>query len=212
MTTPFGNIAARRRNARAKIRPAIVCGKGEDEMTRYRPRFRAAMPLVAAAGCLLTFAVPPSASAQDADYLAQLKACRSIEDEDDRLACYDAKVGAIVSASDAGDVRVVSREDVRLTRRQLFGTGAPELAILKSDGKDEVVTDLLETTITSARQLSGNSWRFTTAENAVWEISNPPRRIAPINPGDKVVFKKASLGYYFVRINGQMGVKGKRIQ
>jgi len=187
-------------------------GKGEDEMTRYRPTFRAAMPLVAAAGCLLTFAVPPSASAQDADYLAQLKACRSIEDEDDRLACYDAKVGAIVSASDAGDVRVVSREEVRLTRRQLFGTGAPELAILKGDGKDEVVTDLLETTITTARQLAGNSWRFTTAENAVWEINNAPARLKSVMPGDKVIFKEASLGYYFIRINGQMGVKGKRIQ
>ena len=181
-------------------------------MTRHRPTFRAAMLFVACAGSLLTLVVPHPAYAQEADYLAELNACRSIQAEDERLACYDARVAAIVSASDAGDVRVVSREEVRRTRRQLFGTGAPELEILKGDDKDEVVLDLLETTITSARQLSGQSWRFTTAENAVWEISNPPRRIPPIKSGDKVVFKKAALGYYFIRINGQLGVKGKRIQ
>ena len=181
-------------------------------MTKHKPTAATSGPFAAVAASLLAFGPAVPASAQDADYLAELKACRTIEDEDDRLACYDAKVGAMVSASDAGDVRVVSREDVRRTRRQLFGTGAPELEILKGDGKDEEVTDLLETTITSARPLAGNGWRFTTAENAVWEINNPPRKIAPISPGDKVVFKKATLGYYFVRINGQMGVKGKRVQ
>lgn len=30
--------------------------------------------------------------------------------------------------------------------------------------------------------------------------------------GDNVEFKKASLGFYFIRINSQMGVKGKRVE
>ena len=36
--------------------------------------------------------------------------------------------------------------------------------------------------------------------------------LKPINAVAKVIFKQASLGFYFIRINGQMGVKGKRIQ
>lgn len=170
-----------------------------------------ALVMAGAAGLLATGTAAPT-MAQEADYLAELKTCRAIEDEDDRLACYDAKVGAMVSASEAGDVRIVDREDVRRTRRQLFGFTVPDLDILEGDEQDKETSELLETTITSARQLTNKAWRFTTAEGAVWEISNAPARLAPIKPQDKVIFKRASLGYYFIRINGQMGVKGKRIQ
>ena len=181
-------------------------------MTRHRLAMRAALLLAGGAGSLLALAVPVPASAQDADYFAELKACRSIEDEDDRLECYDSKVGAMVSASDAGDVRIVDREDVRRTRRQLFGFTVPALDILEGDEQDKEASEMLETTVTSARQLTNMAWRFTTAENAVWEINNAPARFRPINAGDKVIFKEASLGFYFIRINGQKGVKGKRIQ
>lgn len=183
-------------------------------MTRLRPRWRLAALFAGCAGGLLTLAVQAqdAAPAANDDYLAALKACRSIKDEDDRLECYDAKVGAMVSASDAGDVRIVDREDVRRTRRQLFGFTVPDLDILEGDEQDKETSELLETTVTSARQLTNKAWRFTTAENAVWEISNAPARLTAIKPGDKVIFKKASLGYFFIRFNGQMGVKGKRIQ
>ena len=150
---------------------------------------------------------PSSASLIDG-----LRKCRSVAGDSERAACYDGAAAALIGAVDAGDVRLVDREQVRKTRRQLFGTSAPELDILKGDGKDaEESADLLETTITSAVRTGAANWRFTTTEGAVWEINNPPRKIAPIMPGDKVVFKKASLGYFFIRINGQTGVKGKRI-
>jgi hypothetical protein len=88
----------------------------------------------------------------------------------------------------------------------------PEIDMLKADPKEEAeLSDLFETTIASGRQTGPRTWRFTTAEGAMWEINSPPRKIAPIMPGDKVVFKQASLGYYFIRINGQIGVKGRRV-
>jgi hypothetical protein len=181
-------------------------------MTKLIPNRRAITLLTAGAAGIVGFVTPLPALAQEADYLAQLKACRSIADQAERLACYDSKVGAMVTASDAGDVKVVSREEVRRTRRQLFGITMPEIALFKGDGKGEdEFSDLFETTITSGRQTGQSSWRFTTAEGAVWEINNTPRKLAPIKPGDKVAFKKASLGYYFVRINGQLGVKGRRV-
>lgn len=181
-------------------------------MIHSRVKTRPAVLLLAGAAGLLAAVGAAPAMAQEADYLAALKACRAIADEDERLACYDAKVSAMVSASEAGDVRIVDREDVRRTRRQLFGFTVPDLDILEGDEQDKETSELLETTITSARQLTNKAWRFTTAEGAVWEISNAPTRLAPIKPQDKVIFKRASLGYYFIRINGQMGVKGKRIQ
>ncbi len=153
-----------------------------------------------------------AAPVQPSEVVAGLKSCRDIADEDQRLACYDTKVDAIVAASDAGEVTIVGREEVVRTRRQLFGFNVPNIGIFKSDDTDSEASELLETSITSARQLSAKSWRFTTAEGAVWEINNAPGRLVSIKAGDAVEFKKASLGFFFIRINGQLGVKGKRIQ
>jgi hypothetical protein len=206
--------------ARRAIFASFRAWQGEQDMIQAQSRARGAKLFLARGAALLALAAAAPAlaqeatqdGAQEADYIAALKACRAIKDEDDRLECYDAKVGAMVSASEAGDVRIVDREDVRRTRRQLFGFTVPDLDILEGDEQDKETSELLETTVTSARQLASKAWRFTTAEGAVWEISNAPARLAPIKPQDKVVFKRASLGYYFIRINGQMGVKGKRIE
>ncbi len=163
------------------------------------------------AGGLAVTAATPFASS--ANLLDELRACRAIAGDSERARCYDGSVGTLIGAVEAGDIKLVDREQVRKTRRQLFGLTLPEVDMLKADEKDEVeLSDLFETTIASGRQTGQTSWRFTTAESAVWEINNPPRKLAPIMQGDKVVFKKASLGYYFIRINGQTGVKGRRVQ
>jgi len=148
----------------------------------------------------------------DGEYVEGLRACQAVIDDTERLACFDAAVGNIVTASDEGDVQVVDREDVRQTRRSLFGFNLPDLGIFGSDGDDGDEDELFTTTIVSARYLSGRKARFTTAEGAVWEMKNIPRRLRRIQEGDSVEFKPAALGYFFVRINGQMGVKGRRIE
>ena len=181
-----------------------------------RRQLRACARMVAAS---VAFSVGAAALAQqpadgtgDVDYLDQLKTCQQIADAEERLACYDSKVGAMVSANAAGDVRLVDREDVRRTRRQLFGFTVPQLDILEGDKQDKEASELFQTRITGARQVSSATWRFTTEEGAVWEINRPPRRLAAIKAGDEVEFKKAALGTYFIRINGQMGVKGRRVE
>lgn len=147
------------------------------------------------------------------EYVASLKTCQEIEDDSERLACFDRSVTELVNASEAGEVRVIDREDIRNTRRQLFGLSVPEVGVLER-GKDEdkEAGELLETTITSVRYLSPKKIRFTTQEGAVWEIPRAPRRLREVKAGQPVVFKKAALGSFFIRIDGQMGVKGKRIR
>lgn len=169
----------------------------------------AALVLMLATG--LGMAAQP-AFQSSADLIDGLRKCRSVYGDSERAVCYDGAAAALIGAVEAGDVRLVDREQMRKTRRQLFGTSAGELDILKDGPKEaEENPDLLETTIVSAVKTGLVSWRFTTAEGAIWEINNPPRKIAPIAPGDKVVFKKASLGFFFIRINDQLGVKGKRV-
>lgn len=144
------------------------------------------------------------------DYLDGLKACQQIADDAQRLACFDRAVGRIVTAEAAGDVQVVDREDVRQTRRSLFGFSLPNLGIFGGDDEEE--DELFTTTIESVRYTGRSSARITTAEGAVWEMNNIPRNRRQFKPGDEVEFKEASLGFYFLRIGGQTGVKGRRIQ
>ena len=61
-------------------------------------------------------------------------------------------------AVDSGDVRLIDREQVRMTKRQLFGITIPDIDILKDDNKDGAeVSELFETTIASGRQTGPNT-------------------------------------------------------
>jgi len=184
------------------------------QVAHNRWRFKSAFGLLCASFLVAT-AAPAHAQNSDGEagsYLDALTKCRSLIDDGDRLACFDREVAGVVAASEAGDVRVVDREQMTRTRRSLFGFNLPDLDLFGNgdDAADE--NELFETTITQARYASRKSVRFTTAEGATWEMRNVPRRLRTIEPGDTVVFKPASLGYYFVRIDGQMGVKGRRIR
>lgn len=148
------------------------------------------------------------------EYVATLKSCQSLADDRERLACFDRAVGEIVSANDAGEVRIIDRDDIRETRRQLFGLSVPDVGVLQRDENEEKEEDngLFETSIASVTYFSERKFRFTTAEGAVWEVNNAPRTLRRVEAGHRVVFKNAALGYYFARINGQTGVKSRRTQ
>jgi hypothetical protein len=152
----------------------------------------------------------------DTDYVEALKACQSIAGDAERLACFDRAVSSIVTASDSGEVQVVDKEQVEQTRRSLFGFSLPKLGIFSGDddeGDEEKKqrANLLETSVSSV-SYSRDSIFFGTPEGAVWRISNPPKRLRTVKVGDAVVLKKATMGSFFVRINGQTGVKGRRVR
>lgn len=167
-------------------------------------------PICAAAA--FAIACPSVATAQenasDPDHLEELQRCQTIMEDSARLACFDAAVGVMVAATESGEVQVVKKEEVEQTRRGLFGFSMPKIGFLSGDGKE---MELLQSTITRVRSIR-RGYILTIEEGSVWQLSSVPSRLRTPKVGDPVEFKKASLGSYFVRINGQMGVKGKRIQ
>lgn len=163
---------------------------------------------------LAAFGVASAAQAQEEavqpSEFEALKTCRSIAADAERLACFDRAVGVVVAAEESGELRIVDKEAAKQTQRRLFGFSLPDIGLFGDGDKDDEL-DELETTITSVRQIRSDAWVFQTEEGAVWQITNTPSRLRALRSGQSVVFKKASLGSYFIRIAGQIGIKGKRI-
>jgi hypothetical protein len=138
--------------------------------------------------------------------------CRQIADGTQRLACYDTAAGALVKAATSGEVSVVDRTEVRRVRRSLFGFSMPKLPFFSGDTTADEVQSQLESTITSVRALNNGYYRLVIADNnATWEITDSSISFDPPRPGQKITILRGPLGSYFLRINGQVGVRGRRV-
>ena len=155
-------------------------------------------------------------SAQDTarppEYLDALKRCQTIAEDVARLACYDSAVGRVITATEEGKVRLIDKEDVEKARRGLFGFSLPKLKLFGDDA-ESAEPDVLQTIVTKVSFDGRNTVLLTVEEGgAVWRIPSADYPTLQTKPGDTVEFKKASLGSYFIRINGRLGIKGRRVQ
>lgn len=163
-----------------------------------------------------TLAFQPTAlSSQDTGNadprVAALARCRAITDAAQRLACFDKAAADMLAAVEARDLRVVSREEVAQTRRGLFGLSLPRIGLFNEENGEPELQEL-ESRITAVRQTGPDSFLFTIAEGSEWQISNVPSRLREPEVGDAVLLRRAALGSVFVRIDGQLGVKGRRVR
>lgn len=175
--------------------------------------------LAVCAGITGAIALSATANAQetrpDDTYIEALRECQAKTDPEARLTCFDTTAATIVGASDKGELRIVDSGEVRETRRKLFGFTLPDFGIFGHKAKDgdiqEEEIDAITTTIARARSTS-EGYLLTTADGAVWQIDNPPRRLMSPKVGQSLEIRNAALGSFFLRIDGQTGVKGRRIR
>ena len=173
----------------------------------------ATLPRIIGATVALALLTGTPAFAQDSetgtDYLEALRACSTIMADDERLACFDSAVTEVIALRDSGEIQVVDKEDIRETRRGLFGFSLPKLGVF-GDSDDEADT-VLQSTITNLRQIRSDLWEIEIAEGSVWQVSNAPRRFKP-RVGGEVELEKAAMSSYWLRADGQLGVKARRIR
>jgi hypothetical protein len=164
-----------------------------------------------AAGALLA-AAPASAKTPPpvSPYINALEQCRQIADSMQRLACYDRTAGALVTASRSGEINVVDRGQMREARRTLFGFSMPKLPFFSGDTSVGDTPDQIETTIKAAGDIGYGKYRIIVTEgNAVWETTEESFRQP--KAGQKIIIRRGPMGSYFLRINGNTGVKGRRV-
>ena len=138
--------------------------------------------------------------------------CRQITDPMQRLACYDAAAGALVQATNSGTVAVVDQNEVKRVRHSLFGFSLPKIPFFSGDTTANEAQNQLDTTITKVTALNNGYFRIVIADNnAVWETTDDYASFDPPKPGQKIEIVRGALGNYFLRINGQLGVRGRRV-
>jgi hypothetical protein len=138
--------------------------------------------------------------------------CRQMSDPAQRLACYDSAANALVNATTTGEVSVVERGDVRKVRHSLFGFSLPKIPFFSGDTTASEAQDKIDSTVKSVKALNNGYYQIVIADNdAVWITTEDSISFDPPRPGQKIEIVRGALGNYFLRINGQNGVRGKRV-
>ncbi|MFD1610721.1 hypothetical protein ACFSCW_02775 [Sphingomonas tabacisoli] len=140
-----------------------------------------------------------------------LGACRAIADNAQRLACYDREAGALLTSVEKKETVVLDQQEVKKTKRSLFGFTLPKLPFFggRDSDKDEAEFSQIEVPIKTVRPIGYGRFRFTVDEGAVWETTEGINAFP--KPGQKVLIKKGLMGSYFIRFEGARSVKGMRV-
>lgn len=171
----------------------------------------------AALALLALLAAPASAAVRDEKApapapIARVVACQSVADTAQRLACFDREVAAMARAEASGELVAMDRQQLRRTKRSLFGIALPDLDVFGDSDGIEGEASTLETTIKSVRQRGDGKWILDLAEGGRWmqidshELAQDPRAGHPIR------IRRAAMGSYLANVNKQYAIRVRRVQ
>ena len=107
---------------------------------------------------------------------------------------------------------LLDKQEVRKTKRSLFGFTLPRLPFFdgrKEDEKEEAEFQQIETPIKTVQSIGYGRYRFTIDDGAVWQTTEEGNAFP--KPGQKVIIKKGLMGSYFIRFENSRAVKGMRV-
>lgn len=164
----------------------------------------------------LLAAAPVLAQADPADNLDtpevidKLFECRSIEEPEARLACFDREVGAVYRAQESRELVIAERTEVEEAKRGLFGLKLPKIRLFGGGGDDDELKEV-STTLAGATKLDNGRHIFELEDGARWiEIEDVPG-FRKFKAGDTIVIEKASLGSFKAKVDGKRAARVRRI-
>jgi hypothetical protein len=164
------------------------------------------------------FAASPAATSATTA-LQKVIACHGVADSQQRLACYDAVVSDLLAGAKAGegpvaaaeDVIVISKAQVRDAKRQAFGFDLSALSIFDRGEKPEVI-DRITTVVDRAYQTGSGRWIIEMENASTWEQTDDEKVWKGPKKGSRADIRKASLGSYFINLDGQRAIRARRVK
>lgn len=142
--------------------------------------------------------------------LVRVLDCRAVAESSARLACYDREVAAMEKAEEARELVVVDRQQLRETRRSLFGLGLPRINIFGGRDEPDEIEDRIETTIRAARADPYGKYIFLLEDGAVWRQTDQRMLNIRPKPGHPIEIRRAAMGSYVANVNGQSAIRVTR--
>ena len=109
------------------------------------------MAVLAALAPAAASAKPKAQDARSNALIQALSACRGVADEKARLACYDEASARLAEAVESKELVVLDRQEIKQTRRSLFGFSVPNIPLFRGEGGEQ--SSKLETAIAGASSL-----------------------------------------------------------
>ena len=172
-------------------------------------------PLLCAAIGLTVLLPATAVAAQEGarpELLNRLTACRALSDSSARLTCYDDAVAALDAAEREGEVVVVDRNQVRESRRALFGFDLPSLPAFCRIAQQDDEVSAIETTLTRASRGGDGKWVFRLADGSTWRQSDSESVFFPNREGTEVRVRRAMMGSFMMTVGGSRAVRVRRDQ
>lgn len=138
-----------------------------------------------------------------------LIACRSIADQAEKFACLDRTSAALEAAAAAGDLVVFDRQQVRETKKTLFGFDLPNLRLFTGDDKEEEVKSV-EGKVGSAYANGNGQWVIRLADGATWQQIDDAVLGRRPKQGMDVKISRGAVGSFKMTIAGQPAIKVRR--
>jgi hypothetical protein len=157
-------------------------------------------------------AAAQQASTATATPVTKVVECRKIAAPDARLRCYDTAVDTLTAAVSGGSIVVVDREDVRKTRRSLFGFTLPKLPFFQGDKSQDDTPNNIEAVIKSVRTLPNDKYVIELDSGAVWQTLQEASLQMTPRAGQKIRISAGALGSYRVSVAGRPALRAMRIR
>lgn len=154
---------------------------------------------------------PSQTAPERPEVLNQLTACRALTGDAERLACYDRQVAALEAAEASREIAVVDRQQIRRTRRSLFGLVLPDLGIFGGDndqGEEGAGVNEINSTVLSTGTGSDGRTVFHLDDNSVWVQTDG--RPGYARRGEAIRIRRGPLGSYIANVAGRAGIRVTR--
>ncbi|MGF7150706.1 hypothetical protein FHS96_004364 [Sphingomonas zeicaulis] len=148
-------------------------------------------------------------SAKPSPLIDVMARCRAITDVAERAACYDGAWDALTEARDRKEVVILDREDMRRTRRGLFGFGTVRLPFFGNGDDEKETPKKIESKITSVSQTGFGRWRIVIEDGAVWETTENIANFVP-RKSQSIVITRGAVTNYFVKVGGGRLIPARR--
>lgn len=144
--------------------------------------------------------------------IVALERCLAIPADAERLACTDAAARRLIDASRSKDVVIVNREDMKKTRKSLFGFTLPQIGLFGKNGPDAVEEiDRIEMAVTRVATLGYGKLGFTMEDGARWNTTEAWADPFPPKAGTILIIKRGAIGSYMISVKGGRTTRAMRV-